>query len=58
MPEYVTVYLDVATEFAEHQKRTEINRLNGEGWLPDEFYGENGVNIVRGCCLSPFCPVQ
>ena len=54
MPEYVTVYLDVATEFAERQKRIEINRLNGEGWLPDEFYGENGVNIVDDVVFHHF----
>ena len=54
MPEYITVYLDVATEFAERQKRVEINRLNGEGWLPDEFYGENGVNIVDDVVFHHF----
>jgi hypothetical protein len=55
MPEYKTVPLDVTRGLDQlNEKTLEIRALNADGWLPDKFYGENGINTIDNVLFRHF----
>ena len=55
MPEYKTVPLDIKQGLKQLIEKTlEISALNEDGWLPDKFYGENGINTIDNAIYRHF----